>query len=415
MKQLLSRINIAPKIMLVVVVTMATAVLLTSVALNFYDAQTQEKLFFKQANLLAGVIANSSTAAVAFLDQKNATAELETLQNVSSVRFACLYSSQMNQILASLRRPNSHYQCGPFNDTFSQIRQADEVIIHQPMERRGVQIGGLYLVVSTEYLEQRRHDLTIILLFSALASCAIALVLTNGMRRMIHQPIMRLSEVAHNISRYRDWTLRAEKISEDELGHLVEVFNDMVSHIEDDQKKLEKMAYYDPLTALPNRRLLEERMERAIARARRLKTMFAVCFIDLDDFKWVNDTLGHDNGDSLLVQLSLRITAALRTDDTLARFGGDEFVVIAEGLPSEEDVEALGEKILDALSPTIMLEDQYYQARASIGIAFGNEYTESMYTVLKQADIAVYAAKASGKNTYRVYDTSMVVDDQRPE
>ncbi|WP_158224669.1 sensor domain-containing diguanylate cyclase [Agaribacterium haliotis] len=396
--------RIATKIMLVVVMGMSLAVLLTIVALNYYERRAQEEQFYKQSRLLAEVVAQGATASVAFLDKRRAREELDPLRPINSIRYACLYSTQMQTVLAELSRGGADFHCDVRHTDFSLAETPTQLQILQPIRRNGLTVGALFLVTSNEELQRRRQQLIYMLLLAALSSCLVSLMLVNYFQRRISMPIVRLNAVTRAIASDKDWSQRVERYSEDELGELVDSFNGMVDQIEQDQRKLEQMAYYDALTKLPNRRLLEERLSRAIARARRNDSQYAVCFIDLDDFKWVNDTLGHDAGDLLLKHLAERVSAVLRKEDTLARFGGDEFVIVSENVQDKSHIGALCSKVLEAISQPMTLVDRQYQCRATIGVALGGAKNNSMITLMKQADIALYEAKKTGKNKYGIFD-----------
>jgi diguanylate cyclase (GGDEF)-like protein len=162
------------------------------------------------------------------------------------------------------------------------------------------------------------------------------------------------------------------------------------------QAQLAVQALYDPLTGLPNRSLLQDRLEQAIAKARRARRGFAVALMDLNRFKEVNDTLGHDVGDELLREVALRLRRTVRAEDTVARMGGDEFVVVLHDL-AEGDVPAFGAKLLHALSAPFALDGQNIDIGASIGVSLFPAHAGDASSLVRLADIAMYAAKRSGK------------------
>ena len=198
------------------------------------------------------------------------------------------------------------------------------------------------------------------------------------------------------------------------------VTNYVGSHIDITDRKLaadeiEQLAFYDPLTGLPNRRQLLDNLKRALAASGRSGRDGALLFLDLDYFKTLNDTLGHDMGDLLLQQVAERLISCLRENDTisrLARLGGDEFVVMLEDL-SELTIEAatqakiVGEKILATLNQPYQLTKHEYQSTVSVGVALFSNHRESMEDLLKHADIAMYQAKKAGRNTMRFFDPEM--------
>jgi diguanylate cyclase (GGDEF)-like protein/PAS domain S-box-containing protein len=183
------------------------------------------------------------------------------------------------------------------------------------------------------------------------------------------------------------------------------------------EDQIQRLAFYDPLTNLPNRRLLMDRLQHAMATSLRSGLKSALLFIDLDHFKTLNDTLGHDIGDLLLKQVALRLGSCVREGDTVARLGGDEFMLIMEGL-SERLVEAasqtefIGKKILATLGKPYRLAGKLYRSTPSIGATVFDEKQTSMEELMKQADIAMYQAKKSGRNTLCFFDPEMQVSVQ---
>ncbi|WP_326534175.1 EAL domain-containing protein [Pseudorhodoferax sp.] len=178
------------------------------------------------------------------------------------------------------------------------------------------------------------------------------------------------------------------------------------------EAKIQKLAFYDGLTSLPNRQLLQDRLHKALASSVRHRAGGALLCMDLDNFKTLNDTLGHDKGDMLLQQVAMRLVSCVREVDTVARLGGDEFVIVLEELsavPQEIAVQArrVGEKILAALAQPYRLDGYEHQSTASIGVASFGAGTESAGELLKQADIAMYQAKAAGKHTLRFFDPGL--------
>ena len=206
-------------------------------------------------------------------------------------------------------------------------------------------------------------------------------------------------------------TITTVKDKDDTITHYVGTFTDITaSKAAADEIKL--LAFYDPLTGLPNRRMLTDRLKQALALWARSNRQGALLFIDLDNFKALNDTLGHDIGDLLLQQVSQRLTACVREGDTVARMGGDEFVVMLEDL-SEQTAEAAAQtevaahKIIDRLNQPYLLAAHKYRNTPSIGITLFASSNTGIDELFKQADIAMYQAKKAGRNTLRFFDPEM--------
>ena len=201
----------------------------------------------------------------------------------------------------------------------------------------------------------------------------------------------------------------------DDAGHVthyVASFSDITER-KAAQDRIQSLAFYDPLTSLPNRRLLMDRLSQAIAAGARHLRKGALLFVDLDDFKTINDTLGHHLGDLLLEQVAQRLSTCIREGDTAARLGGDEFVVMLAdlsetALDAAAQAEVVGEKILAMLAQPYQLGLQQCRSTASIGVTlFGGNQHEAIDEPLKRADLAMYQAKAAGRNTLRFFDPQM--------
>lgn len=178
------------------------------------------------------------------------------------------------------------------------------------------------------------------------------------------------------------------------------------------EREIQELAYYDPLTRLPNRRFFMERLKQILASCHRNRTHGALLFIDLDNFKTLNDTYGHDVGDLLLVDVASRINKCIRENDTVARLGGDEFVVMLEALGSEYKkanfiASRIADKILKSINQNFQIDKIAHQITSSIGICLFKEEYENIEDVLKFADTAMYEAKKSGRNTICFFDPVM--------
>ncbi len=205
------------------------------------------------------------------------------------------------------------------------------------------------------------------------------------------------------------WTLVKDEAGQ---GHSVLAINTDIRERKATERKIQRLAFYDALTGLPNRMLLMDRMDHALASAQRRQQGGALLFIDMDNFKTLNDTLGHDQGDLLLQQVAQRLNNCVRNVDTVARLGGDEFVVMLEELsphPEElaRDALSVAEKILAMLAVPYALKGYQYRSTPSIGIAPFDSAQTSVGELLKQADLAMYQAKTAGRNTLRFFNPDM--------
>ena len=197
--------------------------------------------------------------------------------------------------------------------------------------------------------------------------------------------------------------LSALKDDHSAITHYVGVFSSVAQLIRR-QGSLEKAANFDVLTGLPNRRLLHDRLGQAVLRSKRSGKLLAVCFLDLDGFKKVNDALGHDAGDELLRIVATRLGKLLRGDDTVARMGGDEFVLLIGGANSESDVTSLLGRVLQDIAQPISIADKPARVTASIGVTFYPDDMSTTEELLSHADEAMYVAKREGKSRYHIYN-----------
>lgn len=208
---------------------------------------------------------------------------------------------------------------------------------------------------------------------------------------------------------YPEWlTITAVKNDAAEVTHFVAAFSD-ISERKAAEKQIRNLAFYDPLTNLPNRRLLMDRLELAMAAGSRSQAVSALMFIDLDNFKVINDTLGHHIGDLLLQQVAQRLLECVRVGDTVARLGGDEFVIMLEDLARDsqkaaEQAGLIGGKILIALREKFLLVGNTCHTSASMGIALFTDQREPIDELLKRADMSMYQAKAKGRNMLQFFD-----------
>ena len=173
------------------------------------------------------------------------------------------------------------------------------------------------------------------------------------------------------------------------------------------EEQIEFHAYHDVLTHLPNRKLFTDRLTQSISRARRANKPLAVMFVDLDHFKSINDTLGHEAGDELLLEMAVRLRANVRDDDTVARLGGDEFTIILAELRQPEDAVSVAEKIIKAVQQPLTISGTSIEVSASIGIALFPEDGSDAESLLRNADSAMYRAKEAGRNTYQLCTDDM--------
>ena len=192
------------------------------------------------------------------------------------------------------------------------------------------------------------------------------------------------------------------------------IFRD-VSQRQEQDKQIVQMAYYDMLTQLPNRYLLKDRLTQAISQARRYHQMMAVVYLDLDNLKQINDTHNHATGDILLQKAARRLLSNLRENDTVARIGGDEFLLILTGIKTRDDIPHIIDKVLGAMSAPYIIDKKRIQSSASMGTAIYPLDSMNSDTLLDQADMAMYEAKKQGRNRHCFYSSHIMADAAPPK
>lgn len=220
-----------------------------------------------------------------------------------------------------------------------------------------------------------------------------------------HPDAERFEALELNDGRALECYSRPRRIGEQIVGRLWS-FRDITGRRQA-ETRLAYMANYDSVTGLPNRHLLRERLDRAIKHEARKHHHLALMFLDLDNFKTINDTLGHDVGDRVLQVVANRLLSCLRDCDTVARIGGDEFVVLVEDMTTMESIAALAQAIIDSLSRPFPLDGHEMFCTVSVGIAIYPNDSESLDGLMKNADSAMYRAKEQGRNTYRFFTEDM--------
>ena len=255
------------------------------------------------------------------------------------------------------------------------------------------------LLTETQQTAQVRLGIT------AVASLAVVLVLfalTRKISRSVASVVATTAEVARG-----NYTQRVTPNDVPELARLGDAVNEMASELQNRLGELEHRAFHDTLTGLPNRGLFVNRIDHAVRRSQRAGGSIAVLFVDLDDFKVVNDTLGHDAGDTLLKNVAIALQSCTRGGDTVARLGGDEFALLLEPVDGEEYVKGVAQRVLQSLADPMRLNGQQVYVRCSIGMALSTGGAVGADKLVQQADMAMYKAKAEGKGRFAVYAPEM--------
>jgi len=395
------KLKIKTKLIVVVLLTSTIGLLFTGVGVITLDRVKQKEILAEEMSILARVIASRSAAALSFRDQARAKDNLTSLLVRESVEFSCMYDLN-RKVFASVVRESDHAVSCP-----EQPREPGEYFYesyleaYQAIELNGLAIGSVMVRTSLVDLDRRLQGQLIASVGILGLSLIMAFLITQSLQRAIYKPIVDLGDVANKITEHNNFSIRASTTNLDEIGDAINAFNSMLNKIEADKEELTRLAYYDPLTKLANRRMFSERLVFALENARRSGEQMGLIFLDLDKFKVVNDELGHDIGDLLLKSAAKRLEAALPASATAFRLGGDEFTVLQVGV-TQHDLEVTAQSILKEFAEPLILAGKQLTISSSIGIAL-SDGNDNVSSIMKSADIALYQAKDAGRSNYKVF------------
>ena len=395
-------ISVSTKLTIIIVTSTTLALVLLAAAFIANDYRDSREDVLVDLATVGRIVAGNSTAALAFNDTNTASELISTLKDQPEIEIGCTYDANRH-LLAQYRRHSSE-RCPSFLISSSGSSFVDHRAAHtQPVLLHDAAVGYVYLEANLYAMRLRRQHFLQITAVAVIGSLIAGLLMGILLRRWIAAPIRHLVDVMHSVSHDCDYTHRATSHGEDEIGLLVNGFNQMLEQIQDSQSQLEYRALNDELTGLPNRRLFSDRLQQALALAAREQTSVGVLYLDLDGFKLVNDTLGHPVGDRLLREVTNRLRKRVRASDTLARIGGDEFMLIAGSLHHSSEAELIAHDLLAQLAEPFELDGETLALTASIGISLYPENDLDPQALVQQSDTAMYAAKAAGKNRITFY------------
>ena len=285
---------------------------------------------------------------------------------------------------------------------------------------------NLFLVAilpATELMAATRQLAVLVVVITLATIIVFVTLLLLALRRLVIQPLRKLDDASYAIA-HGNMDVQVSVPGDDEIASLARSFSNMANSLSESHAQVKYMAHHDALTGLPNRHMFKEYFSRTLSYAKRHKEVLALMFLDIDEFKQVNDTLGHEAGDQLLQQISDRLSDALRGSDLIcshtdmhtdspgemiARIGGDEFTLLLPDIAQPENASKVAERVLQNLKPTFVINKHKFFIGGSIGITLYPDDGDTVEALTKHADLAMYEAKRSGKNTYHFYKPEMNV------
>lgn len=352
----------------------------------------------------AEIVGDHAAAALAFGDPTMAAEALATLQASPDMQRASLVlpDSGVLAIYPNEQLPGLAKTCGIATPAAEQLSWSG-LQLCKAVYLKEQYVGTLAIDASFDAYHRRLAFYGLVILLATSISLFFAIWLGKKLRQSIAGPLSQLLSVVNQVAEKQDFSVRPDAGRADEIGDLSRAFGGMMSNLQERDERLQELAFYDGVTGLTNRHFFKERIEQAVANALRYEQRCCLMFIDLDDFKIVNDTLGHHIGDELLREVGKRLSGVLRNNDLVCRIGGDEFAVILENVKDMRTPAMLAEKIIAAVSEPAMLQGHCVVVGASIGISACPDFAKDTSTLLQTADTAMYVAKGRNKNTYCQY------------
>ena len=513
------------KLILLAMITSAMALIVVSV-LTFTNNERENLHDFQESlHIITRVLADRSVVALEFNDTELATRNLGAVEANRSIFLACIYDIN-NEIFATYRPENIKNLC-PSRAIISKKIPRSTSSIEHIITSDNTHIGTIVIYANLNKIREQTIKSIYFSLSTAILAIIVSFIFALYFQQFISKPIQTLGMTMSDVQKSNDFSIRAKKNSEDELGNLVDAFNQMLNKIEIDtvalksseekfrklssaspagifqmdsngrivyankkcmdtvelssdmnindwakkihpddkknlliawqktldsgddfkiefrfilgntnivsvlsqakalyndneiigfvgslldisdlkiaQSKLEHMALYDPLTNIPNRLHFNNCLDNGIERAIESNTNLAVLFIDIDEFKRINDSLGHDIGDELLKTVAKRIQSSIRPMDVVARLGGDEFIVFISDLDNQDITDRIAHQLLNSLREPIKINQYDVHISVSIGISIGPSDSSDSKTLMKNADLAMFQAKALGKNNFQYF------------
>ena len=392
----------------------------TMAANTYYSVRTstrlQEQQLRERGHALGRLISLISPQAILAFDYLQLNDYTREVSSQPDVIYGVIVTPQGLPISSYFKGSNTpikqRFNATTAQDVLKTLQQAggEEKLLHLefPIIHNQVLLGRFLVGMSRESLQADfRRQLTVQMVLFGAVVLFLGAAIYAVFRFNVLQPIQKLIAASREVGRGQYPVVEVN--STDEMGLLAQAFNVMAEEVKREQAKLHRQANFDALTGLPNRMMAFDRLNLEINRARRSGERFAIMFIDLDNFKDVNDSLGHPAGDQLLVAIGARLQGCLREADSVARLGGDEFLVLVPDLAQDMDIERIAERLMQAVAEPQELRGRKVVARCSLGIALYPDNGETVEALMANVDNAMYQAKAKQSGSIVFFTDEMNV------
>lgn len=398
--------NIQQKLLSIIFLTIFFSLVPVLIAMFTFEYISSKHTVTQEIRVQADIISNNVAPALAFIDKEAAQESLATLAAAPAIEKAVVYLPSQEPF-ASYFINGSTSDAFPFYDleVDSESISWTRFIVKKSVYLGDVPVGILVLEANLDSFFDKIIIFSITILVAALVAFSLSFAIGLKLKTSISSPLGELMESVDKVSNSYDFSIKPNITSSDEIGDLSKAFTSLLSALKARDERLHEMAFYDTLTKLPNRHFFKNKILDSVDQSLNYKKRLALIFIDLDNFKVINDTLGHHIGDELLKVIGNRIQSVLREGDFVSRLGGDEFAVILENIKTEAIAEKVAEKIINTVSQPVTIESvkQKLKIGASIGISFCPEHATDAPSLLKASDMAMYVAKERTKNAYHIY------------
>jgi len=427
MRQQIQALSIHHKLILLMVTISSIVIGVFSFLIYQNQIEVLKASAVENAHMKASLISDSIKPSIIFVDTFSADKTLALLESDSAIEsihvvlndkmiFSEFYKDKYEQRMISFEEVDLSILESINGGLLTVVRQIKD---------RGKLLGYLYIRSNLENMNQQRFRFIKILLTIVVVNLLLVFLLSLYFKKIITDPIDKMVEYVEKLSKTRDYSQRMDLHFQDEIGTLVKGFDHLLDAVQEREMELNEhsdnlqvivdrrteqlyqKAHFDSLTGLPNRGLLLDRLNHAIATANRRKTHLAVMFLDLDRFKNINDSLGHDIGDQLLKKTASLLSGICRASDTIARIGGDEFVFLLEGIHQASDAELVANKINKAFDMPLQVSKHQLYITTSVGICIYPEDGDCAASLLKNADVSMYCSKQKGLGNHSFYNKKM--------
>ena len=429
MSQLFAHLSLTAKLLLNSLLTLGAVVVLTCglvIADHYQDANARLRA---EAGARADLTAANAAPALAAHDIQGVQRALSALRAAPDVRAARLFDQQGARLAEYLRE--NFRGTAPGVDPApggGQRLRAESLETYRPLVFDGHEIGMLVLATDLTRFRLELAASVIKAVLIAVIAMVVTYIISAHVQRALLAPLGSLRTLVQRVAEEKAYELRAPVTSRDEIGEIAAGFNAILERISEReaslseelaerssvQRRLDELAHYDPVTKLPNRRYFTRQFERILLESAKSGSAGALMLIELDSLKPVNDTLGHDAGDTVLLLLAKRLSTNLRETDMLCRLGGHEFALVLEEISGESHLVTIAEKLVAAVRRPVALGEREVRLGASIGITVFPVDGNEPQVLLRHAETATGRAKLAGKNNYTFFEPDMLVEEEPP-